>query len=89
MTFTIQSKDDFANNRVHGYYESERNEFQGEWFRSNIDMRNNEDPFLVVLRRYGRTRVLEALDRRHCSGVPSMEAANCPRLLSMRNRGCL
>ncbi len=49
MTFTIQSKDYFANNRVHGYYESERNEFQGEWFRSNIDMRNNENPWVSAI----------------------------------------
>ena len=49
MTFTIQSKDAFANNRVHGYYESERNEFQGEWFRSNVDMRNNANPWVSAI----------------------------------------
>ena len=41
MTFTIQSRDAFANPRVHGYYDAGRNEFQGAWFKSNVDMRRH------------------------------------------------
>ena len=46
MTFLIQSKDIYGNNRVHGLYDSQRNVFQGEWFKSSLDMRHENSPDL-------------------------------------------
>jgi hypothetical protein len=44
MTLTVQSKDAFGNNRVHGLYDDSRNEFQGEFFKSSFIMRNIKTP---------------------------------------------
>ena len=46
MTFLIQSKDVYGNNRVHGLYDPQRNVFQGEWFKSSLDMRHENSPDL-------------------------------------------
>ena len=58
MTFTIESRDDFANSRIHGLYDAGRNEFQGEFFKSNIDMRTKEHPWISAI---SSLRVVDSL----------------------------